>query len=284
MQNSQVSLLLVGLHNSGKTHYGAQLLGRLRSGSGQLRMNGVARDLGPFEQALSDIAEGRLAQHTVTEMYSESVWPTVSQVGGQAELVWPDYGGEQVRQLYQRRRVGESWQRRIRHADGWVFFIRPQTIANRQDVWQRPGDKHDKAGTQQESLQWRDQASLIELLQILLYTRRADLHTPLQDPALVIALTCWDELSTDLKKRKPGDVLKKHLPLLASFIESNWLAERRVIYGVSALGKELQADSSDEDFQNFGAAAQGWVITPEGKQENDLTLPIAKLIELTTPL
>ena len=283
MQNPSVSLLLIGLHNSGKTHYGGQLLGRLRAGMSQLKMHSVPKDFGAFEQALGSIAEGRLAEHTGAEVYLKSVWPVQLESGEHADLTWPDYGGEQVRQLFQQRRVGEDWQHRIRNSDGWLFFIRPYTVNQRQDVWQRPGNAQSRPGQQQETLQWRDQASLIELLQILLFTRRVDLSSPLQDPALTVALTCWDELPADLKKLKPGDVLKKHLPLLSSFIESNWVAERRTIYGISALGKELQKDSSDEDFQNLGAVAHGWVITPEGEQQSDLTLPIVGLMGMTAP-
>lgn len=283
----RVSLLLVGLHNSGKTHYGAQLLGRLRSGTGLLKMNGVATDLGAFEQAFADLAEGRLAAHSATESYTESLWPVVADGGGQADLIWPDYGGEQVRQLYQGRQVGEGWLRRIRKSDGWLFLIRPHIVSQLQDVWERPHAAHAKPGTTSqeapgvitEALQWRDQAALVELLQILLYSRRADLGKPLRDPALVVALTCWDEMTDEMQQLKPDEVLRKHLPMLASFLESNWAADRRSVYGISALGKALQKDVPDEDFQNRGPAVQGWVIHPGGGgKDYDLTAPVARLI------
>jgi len=281
MNEGQVRLLLVGLHNSGKTHYGAQLLGRLRAGQGQLKMDGAATNLGAFEEALNAIAEGRLAQHTSTETYLESTWPVITEEGRRAELVWPDYGGEQIRQILQGRRVGDDWRRRIRESNGWLLFLRPHTISGRQDVWERPGTYHDKTSNAPKEAHWREQASLVELLQILLHTRGADVNTGLGLPVLIIGLTCWDEMSETMKKSRPSQVLQRTLPMVASFVDANWESNRHVTFGISALGKALQMDGFDDDFQNLGPTAHGWVIAPDGIKTPDLTAPVHQLISLT---
>src|SRR5258708_4679031 len=103
--DSSNSILLIGQSDVGKTHYGAQLLKRLMVSNGEFRMDGAATNLKPFEAALESLTEGMSAEHTPTTKYLESVWPIRSNEGIAAELVWPDYGGEQVRTILTSRRI-----------------------------------------------------------------------------------------------------------------------------------------------------------------------------------
>ena len=66
-------ILIIGEHDVGKTHYGGQLLKRLMDSGGQLRMDGAADNLEPFETVMDSLNEGRLADHTPTAIYKESV-------------------------------------------------------------------------------------------------------------------------------------------------------------------------------------------------------------------
>ena len=75
MGASANSILLIGESGVGKTHYGAQLLKRLMKGDCQLRMNGAASNLEPFEAAMESLNEGMAADHTPTPTYVDSVWP-----------------------------------------------------------------------------------------------------------------------------------------------------------------------------------------------------------------
>ena len=53
---------------------------------------------------------------------------------------------------------------------------------------------------------------------------------------LDIVLTCWDEMES---QEKPYEVLKSKLPLLLSFLESNWHEDYLKIIGLSTQGFNL---------------------------------------------
>jgi len=73
-------------------------------------------------------------------------------------------------------------------------------------------------------------------------------------------------------------VLAKHLPLVAAFIDSLWMPDARSIWGLSALGCLLEPSSGDENFINQGPEHQGWVVTPDGQKDSDLSRPLAWLL------
>lgn len=66
-----MGVLLIGESNSGKTHYGAQLLGRLQMRRGALRMIG-APSLGAYQAALQRLNNGLAAEHTAQAVYADS--------------------------------------------------------------------------------------------------------------------------------------------------------------------------------------------------------------------
>jgi len=281
-----ISVLLVGLSNNGKTHYGSQLEGRLHRGECCLRINGEVTNREPFAQAAASIAQGKLAPYTPPGVDRESVWPVITDSGVESDLIWPDYSGETVRQIIQERRVDERWRERIRQSEGWMLLIRPQLILEKPDVWERPnppsGKKKRSTAASARTVaaaSWHEQASLVELLQILLFVKRTSLSRPVVSPPLTVGLTCWDELDTGRQQMRPRDLLRKVLPLFADFAEANWDPTRLTVYGISATGKKLQTNVPDDEFQDLGAHTQGWVIEEDGVKTSDLTIPIARLVE-----
>jgi hypothetical protein len=211
----------------------------------------------------------------------------VTDSGVECELVWPDYSGETIRQIIQERRVDERWRDRIRQSEGWMLLVRPQLILEKPDVWERPhppSKRKKRAATAPTvptvgAANWHDQASLVELLQILLFVSRTNLSRRVNSPVLAVGLSCWDELPPERQRMRPRDLLRNVVPLLADFTEANWNPTRLAVYGISATGKTLRADVPDDEFQDFGAHTRGWVIDEDGVQTPDLTMPIARLIE-----
>jgi hypothetical protein len=138
MSANDNSILLIGESGVGKTHYGAQLLKRLMNGEGQLRMDGAATNLEPFEAALESLNEGMAAGHTATTTYVDSVWPIADARGRKAELVWPDYGGEQIKAMSSTRRLPAAWRGRVVTAPAWLLLIRLQQTRVNDDIFSRP--------------------------------------------------------------------------------------------------------------------------------------------------
>ena len=267
------SILLIGESDVGKTHYGGQLLKRLMHEDGQIRMDGAAENLEPFEAVMASLDAGVSADHTATAIYHESRWPIVDDEGRRAHLIWPDYGGEQIKKIVDERRLPHVWLNRIRQSLAWLLLIRLQKTRADDDIFSRP--LSCLKGSRRESLEKRmsDQARLIELLQMLLYARSTADKRLARVPFLVVLLTCWDEMeSVD----RPIDVLHQRLPMLGDFVQSNWEDSR--ILGLSALGRALDQEDPDEEYVIQGSEQFGYVVLEDGIRSSDLTLPIQELV------
>lgn len=108
---------------------------------------------------------------------------------------------------------------------------------------------------------------------MLLYLAQFHLDRPLRTPRLTILLSCWDELDTT---ERPADLLASRLPMLWSFVRSNWLSP--AVIGLSALERALSKTDADEEYAIRGPEEFGYVVLPDGKKNTDITLPIQRLM------
>lgn len=272
---AQHTILLVGESNVGKTHYGAQFLKRLMVRACALKMSGAPTNLAAFTTALSCLTEGKSTDHTPANTYVESIWPITDEAGHYAELVWPDYGGEQVRNLVTQRRIPAAWRERVLGATDWVLLIRLHSLRSEDDLFSRPLQSFAAAESQGEAAAYEpsDQARIVELLQMLLYLAQFHLDQPLRRPRLTILLSCWDELDT---AELPADLLASRLPMLWSFMRSNWISP--TVIGLSALERALSKTDADQEYAIRGPEEFGYVVLPDGVKNTDITLPIQRLM------
>lgn len=272
---TQHTILLVGESNVGKTHYGAQFLKRLMVKACALKMSGAPTKLEAFTTALSCLTEGKSTDHTPASTYVESVWPITDEAGRYAELVWPDYGGEQVRNLVTQRRIPAAWRERVLGATDWVLLIRLHSLRSEDDLFSRPLQSLAAVESQEEAAAYElsDQARTVELLQMLLYLAQFHLDRPLRKPRLTILLSCWDELETT---ELPADLLASRLPMLWSFVRSNWISP--TVIGLSALERALSKTDADQEYATRGPEEFGYVVLPDGVKNTDITLPIQRVM------
>jgi hypothetical protein len=299
------SLLIIGGTKAGKSHYGGQLLRRLQTKKYSLQIVGSPSDLSPFKEVLDQLALGRSASHTPSGFYRESIWQVQRSDGSNSsELIWPDYAGEQIEEVVKNRQVGEQWMYRIRASSAWLLFVRLRPEMESEDILVRPrklermqsAPEAKNSGVEPAAgsanaleakpelprLTFQKQAGLIELLQALLFIKQVGTTNQLHHPPLVVVISCWDEIPSP-KSAIPAEVLKSHLPLLSQFIETTWQSKSVDIIGLSALGKPLKDDVSDDEFMDDGPERQGWCISTDGKQVDDLTLPIVALMDKVGP-
>lgn len=267
------SVLLIGESGAGKTHYGAQLLKRLMKGDGRLRMKGAATNLEPYSAAMESLDDGLAAAHTATGTYVESIWPVADAAGNLTELCWPDYGGEQVKAIIDKRQITTVWANRVAAASAWILLIRLHQVHQRDDVFSKPLAELKRAAMPTEELRISDQARLIELLQMLVYIRGSRPDLALETPRLEILLSCWDEISG---AGKPSELLRMHMPMLHDFITSNWA--HPVVMGLSALERPLSPHTKDMEYATKGSEQFGYVVLGDGTRSADLTLPITELL------
>ena len=267
------SILLIGESGVGKSHYGGQLLKRLMQEDGRIRMDGAATNLEPFEAVMARLDAGLSADHTATAIYDESRWPVIDDEGRKAHLIWPDYGGEQIKNIIDERRLPHVWLKRITQSSAWLLLIRLQSTRVDDDIFSRPLTSLKPGSREPRKAPLSDQARLIELLQMLVYVQSTSDKRIGGPPRLVILLTCWDEMESP---GKPIDVLHERLPMFDDFVASNW--EDSSVLGLSALERALDKEAPDESYITQGSEQFGYVVLEDGTRSADLTLPIRKLL------
>ena len=221
-------------------------------------MNGAATNLEAFEAALESLDEGRAAGHTARSVSVDSVWPVVDAGCREADLIWPEYGGEQIKAVIENRRLPDAWQRRVDEADAWLLLIRLQQTSVGDDMFSKPLASLKGISVENREVHPSDQARLVELLQMLLFSHRSTSSLN-RLPRLGVLLTCWDEAKI---AQTPSKALEARLPLVAAFVRSNW--RQPLIMGLSALERPLSPTNRDMEYASKGPEHFGYVVQANG--------------------
>ncbi|WP_261330850.1 hypothetical protein [Rhizobium leguminosarum] len=273
------SILLLGEYNVGKSHFGGQLLGRLTEEKGALKMAGAPPSLAPFDGILACLNDGRAAPHTPSSSYLEGRWPVQDDHGHSVDLLWPDYGGEQIRTIRAERRMPPEWRKRVETSSGWILMVRIHNSHVSDDIFSRPLiELKNEIEPPNNEFSMSDQARVVDFLQWLMFIHGASKLTRIAEPRLLLLLSCWDELPEAEQSRAPREVLRHRLPMVASFVETNWEDNSLHILGLSALERALSEERRDEDYVDMGPESFGYVILPGGERSSDLTLAITPLL------
>jgi len=274
---STPEIVLLGGSYSGKTHYAGQLYGRLLRNPGLLELRDTPADLSALEEVLHCLENGHAAGHTSVGTWTDVLLPLKDKRGHTLDLRWPDYGGEQLQTVFTERQVTENWRAQLRQAEGWLLLIRLRKETTYPDALAELAKRSENGnGTTARAGAWDANARWVELLQMLLHVAGVGTVSRREQPRLAVLLSCYDEVTAD--DLLPEQVLAKHLPLVAAFIDSLWTPDARSIWGLSALGRLLEPSSDDENFINQGPEHQGWVVTPDGQKDSDLSRPLAWLL------
>lgn len=273
------SILVLGGAKSGKTHFGAQLTLRLQKKIGSLKFYAPPENLEAFDEAIQRLSRGRLATHTPVAVSKDVVMPLELADGRRTQVIWPDYGGEQVQQMLSSRATPPAWRELAKAASGWLLMVRPELFRATRDLLHRPLKDFELSSPRVALAgDWMPEASTIEVLQSLLFARRTSRESALTVPRLVVAITCWDESHGDEVRVRPADELRKLAPMLANYVVGNWAIDAVDVVGISSLGRTLSADTDDEQYIEDGPHRHGFVVLPDGERSPDLTWPLSKLL------
>lgn len=273
-----VRIALFGESDNGKSHYGAQLLSRIEVEKCELKLREASADLSVFDGVRKKLNEGLLAGHTPSGVYRDSIWPVIDGKGRSLDLTWPDYAGEQVKQLIDGRLMNQEWLDRTQIAHGWILIVRPKLAKIDDDIFNKPLANLGRSEAKPNDKKARRsiQARLVELLQMLLHARGMH-HRDAPSP-LTVLLSCWDELKL-AEGHKPGDLMEERMPLLASYVRSVW-GDRARILGLSALGTELSKTKANAEFVDNGPENHGFIVEADGTRNDDLTIPIVGIADM----
>lgn len=267
------NVLIFGGANTGKTVYVLQLYGRLINEDAQLRLRYQPDDLSLIVSGFDRLSSGLPPEHTTTGASADVTLPVTGPDGRAFDVVYPDYAGEQVDDMVDKRQVTPEWRSRVLAASTWLVFLRLDHVDDPKDVVTSPpaSDAPLTNGGHPSPSALGDQAETVEALQLLLHTAGVGFAEPIQRPALAVVLSCWDELSIP-DGTPPQSVLRERLPLVEAFVRSNWHPSHTVVYGLSAQGKPLRSELPDGEFIDRGPEAMGYVVCPDGSRDLDLTL------------
>ncbi|PCI26490.1 MAG: hypothetical protein COB67_10000 [SAR324 cluster bacterium] len=275
------NVLIIGGSNSGKTHFGGQLYGRLTSRQFEYKIAPDNRpdDLTIFTDVLNKLVEGKRAGHTESSANRSIELKTEDNNGNNVVFSFPDYAGEQVKMIVDNRRINSIWKDYIDNSSSWVLFVRLDDMKIREDIINR--GSHDpeeikKRNTEIPTMEISQSAYFVELLQTFLYMKGISTLNKVTSPNLTIVLSCWDMLKQD-ETSIPSDLLEERLPMLYNFIQNNWNKNSISILGLSSTEKSL-TDEADNDFIDRTPIDFGYIVNENGKKEKDLTLSIGTFI------
>lgn len=262
-------LLIIGKPDSSKTSFVAQFYIRLITKKSSFTLYKPVGNISAINEACDLLANGEGTKTTPVDKNVGLLLPI--QFGEkQVDLYCPDYGGEQINNIINSRKVDKKWSDSIKESDNWILFIRPSSLKTSYDLSNKtinPDILENKSGKEEEYT-ISDQSAFIELLQIMLHVKGHDYHFKISKTKLTVALTCWDELET---KDLPRGKLLECLPLLLNFIESNWEMDKINIVGLSALGFSLNKKKNQEKYQIKGSENFGYLIKSDGTKTKDIT-------------
>jgi hypothetical protein len=270
------SILIIGMSKTGKTHFGGQLYGRLKTGENEYTLRETPNDLSIFQDVLDRLNQGLEGKHTDSKLHETIVLPVVSKSAKKIDLIYPDYGGEQLRGIIEQRKVDAFWQHQITKSTNWFLFIRPDLIENIVDVTTKfyQQIEEEKAVKTNvvciKDIPVDSSAFYVELLQIFLYIKGISLQNP-NKPRLTVLLSCWDK-SQYANGELPSNVLFEKMPLLYRFIHSNWNDNNQSIVGLSSLSRDLNSNNADKEFALQGPETFGYFIKENGEKEDDITI------------
>ncbi len=269
-------ILLIGKPHSGKTTFLGQLYARVDANNSALKLYKAVENLTPIIEATRALAKGEEVKPTPTDKSTVICLPL--QIGGdKIDLDCPDYGGEQVNHIIENREVDSKWADAIKQSENWILLINPSDLTTSYDLSNKTikPEVLEYGNGNSEEYSVSDQSYFIELLQILLHTKGQDSHFRNASTKLSVVLTCWDELNTTAA---PREELKKCLPLLLNFIETNWIEIQVNILGLSSLGLSLKEPENKTKYKESGSENFGYMLKSDGEKSNDITQLIVEAI------
>jgi hypothetical protein len=276
MTNSQ-SILIIGKPGSSKTTYLAQFVTIARKAKSKITFWKTPENIQPLEDAIKRLRSGEETQSTPADSNLIISLPVTIE-NSNIEIICPDYGGEQINQILNVREINPYWIDLILKSYSWIIFIRPQSINKDYDLSSK---SYFEANLENNDVQipefkTSEQASIIELIQLMLRIKKVSIQSKIILPKICIALTCWDEIEN---KITPAQFLKDSMPLLYQFIFSNWDLKYFKIMGVSAQGLNLKTTENKEKYLDEGPEKFAFVVKDDTtKKIPDLTLLIAEAL------
>lgn len=269
-------LVLCGLPSSGKSTFLAALSHLLTSD--ELPTALTLKELPESREYLIYLARKWVKfeeiERTPSEILKE-VHFTLVKDEEEIDLFTPDMSGEAWESLWVQRSCSQKLAQWVSDASGIILFAHSDKIRHPVPITAVNDMVHEGEITFDPPLiEWKaaespTQVILVDILQAL---ARASFSST--SPNLVIVLSAWDKVSS--MNLTPGQFLSSELPLLHQYLLHNRDYCRFKIYGISALGGDI--DSQDIRAEDTPSKRIKVVSESDVDYIHDLTVPIMSML------
>ncbi len=290
---SIVKQLVVGLPRTGKTSFIAALGHVVESGEVPKSLQLV--DMGDIRDRVNAISKSWLGYREVdrTNFNTETnVAMRLSTPDGNeiVEILLPDMTGESFELQWKNREWSRDYDELARESSGMLLFVHPDMIVEPvsiEEVVQLQAQISTAGGQDVQDSQpemtpkiidWNQDCvptgvQLVELLQFFI-DRQGEY--PLARIAVIVS--AWDKLQS--LNLIPEAWLSSALPLLDQFLKA---ARNRVpfrVYGISALGGDIENPDELERMQKEGMPSNRIIVVGEDSAPHDISAPIKWLMDM----
>lgn len=286
-------LLFMGLPGSGKTTFLAALWHVLdeRSSETRLRLTGLSVDRTYLHQITADWQKCSQVQRTKLE-HEQVVNLSLASGTTEFELTVPDLSGEGFEQQLRDRKIGVVHHENIQRATGLVLFVHARVKEGTRLSYSRQlgavldGAPPQRAGTdaaggnaQKPAIDpWSieklpTQVALVELLQFAL-------ESVARKVRVAVVISAWDLVEKTSFTGTPHEYLKRELPLLRQFLDSNDDRLEHTVFGVSAQGGDITVAEQKSALLGLDDALKRIKVLHGSDISQDITRPIAWLLEV----
>lgn len=285
MTQRSAHALMIGLPSSGKTSFLAAFYHVVESGKlpSALRLIKYPAVREYLEKIRADWLSLVPQTRTQSEVTDQNVIELSSSPEGETlGLFFPDVAGESFRVLVEDRSYTREFGQLISSADRLLLFLHPDRVVESATIEERnmlaaevDGGEPEPPVPADATLEPWDvstvstQVRLVDLLQTI-----RDLAPELKRIALIVS--AWDRV--EALANDPEQWIKARLPLLWQFLYSNRSDFQYRMFGVSALGGDLQADRAKLEETVSPIDRIKVIGGDDGFDRGDITLPVRWLV------
>jgi len=207
------------------------------------------------------------------------------------ELTVPDLSGEAFEQQLVERKIAVGHNENIQQATGFALFVHPRVKEGTRLTYSRQlsavldgsppqpavpsggGGNAPPTATEPWSIEkLPTQVALVELLQFVLESASRRVR-------VAVVISAWDLVEKASFMGTPQEYLAREMPLLRQFLESNDDLLEHTVFGVSAQGGDITVDEQKRALLELDDALKRIKVQHGTEGSQDITKPIAWLLE-----
>lgn len=280
------TFFMVGMPESGKTTFLVSLCRTLMLAEIEtllkLESSAIPNGIDNIEDLMRDLGRCHEVGRTLENTHYDIEIPLIDKKRNHINLLIPDLSGEFFRDLVRDRRLKREIVEKLNNADEILFFINTYTMSKETRI--RLQEKNatkllkeetelivvketEKNSSINDTIKKKaNQSELVDLLQGIVFLKKKKLR-------IKFIISAWDKVESDYKLEvpSPDEYIKKQLPLLYQYIQSNSEKFDSIIWGVSAQGGDFSVDEDLQKFKENNLYELIKVIDNNKSESNDLT-------------